>query len=162
MVFSLFFGHGASSIPRVVVVLPLRRCRQILVCILCLVGLLTGSVLGLSALVNAIAWACVNTSRYALLLDTYIKDRQERDQLFNAYNNIPCVKQKGDVTEPSGGGPDGVWQTGQGDHVLCFAFSGVFFFSFFPLHHPAVVWCGELCCVWYSSILCSGGQIFLL
>lgn len=37
--------------------------------------------------------------RYALLLDTYIKDRQERDQLFNAYNNIPCVKQKGDIAE---------------------------------------------------------------
>lgn len=35
-------------------------------------------------------------NRYALLLDTYIKDRQERDQLFSAYNNIPCVKRKGD------------------------------------------------------------------
>ncbi|CAM9986706.1 unnamed protein product, partial [Laminaria digitata] len=33
---------------------------------------------------------------YALLLDTYIKDREERDNLFNAYNNIPCVKQKGE------------------------------------------------------------------
>lgn len=36
------------------------------------------------------------TARYALLLDTYIKDRQERDNLFNAYNSIPCVKQKGE------------------------------------------------------------------
>lgn len=35
------------------------------------------------------------TRRYALLLDTYIKDKQERYHLFNAYNDIPCVKQKG-------------------------------------------------------------------
>ncbi|CAN0380990.1 unnamed protein product, partial [Discosporangium mesarthrocarpum] len=27
--------------------------------------------------------------------DTYIKDREERGYLFNAYNNIPCVKKKG-------------------------------------------------------------------
>ena len=38
----------------------------------------------------------LRATRYALLLDTYIKDREERDHLFNAYNNIPCVKQKGE------------------------------------------------------------------
>lgn len=35
-------------------------------------------------------------ARYALLLDTYIRDREERDKLFNAYNDIPCVKRKGE------------------------------------------------------------------
>ena len=54
--------------------------------------------------------------RYALLLDTYIKDRQERDQLFNAYNGIPCVKQKGDrgLTEIFGrDGPERMAFVGQ-------------------------------------------------
>ncbi|CAB1116245.1 unnamed protein product [Ectocarpus sp. CCAP 1310/34] len=42
-----------------------------------------------------IAMESIHQEMYALLLDTYIKDKQERDHLFNAYNDIPCVKQKG-------------------------------------------------------------------
>ncbi|CAN0021440.1 unnamed protein product [Scytosiphon promiscuus] len=43
-----------------------------------------------------IAMESIHQEMYALLLDTYIKDREERDNLFNAYNSIPCVKQKAD------------------------------------------------------------------
>ncbi|CAM9432758.1 unnamed protein product [Ectocarpus sp. 4 AP-2014] len=43
-----------------------------------------------------IAMESIHQEMYALLLDTYIKDKQERDHLFNAYNDIPCVKQKAD------------------------------------------------------------------
>ncbi|CAM9739217.1 unnamed protein product, partial [Ectocarpus sp. 12 AP-2014] len=42
-----------------------------------------------------IAMESIHQEMYALLLDTYIKDKQEKDHLFNAYNDIPCVKQKG-------------------------------------------------------------------
>lgn len=45
-------------------------------------------------------------ARYALLLDTYIKDRKERDRLFNAFKNIPCVKSKGGWFVV--GGPPGI------------------------------------------------------
>ncbi|CAN0080069.1 unnamed protein product [Ectocarpus sp. 12 AP-2014] len=43
-----------------------------------------------------IAMESIHQEMYALLLDTYIKDKQEKDHLFNAYNDIPCVKQKAD------------------------------------------------------------------
>ncbi|CAM9514083.1 unnamed protein product [Choristocarpus tenellus] len=43
-----------------------------------------------------IAMESIHQEMYALLLDTYIKDRKEREHLFNAYNNIPCVKRKAD------------------------------------------------------------------
>ena len=31
---------------------------------------------------------------YSLLIDTYIKDPKEKDNLFNAIETIPCVKRK--------------------------------------------------------------------
>ena len=33
---------------------------------------------------------------YALLIDTFIKDRKRKDELFNAIEKIPCVKKKAD------------------------------------------------------------------
>lgn len=36
----------------------------------------------------------VHNEQYSLLIDTYIIDRKEKDILFNAVENIPCVKKK--------------------------------------------------------------------
>lgn len=36
----------------------------------------------------------IHSETYSLLIDTYIKDEKEKDNLFNAMNNIPCIKQK--------------------------------------------------------------------
>ena len=33
---------------------------------------------------------------YSLLIDTYIKDREEKHRLFNAITNFPCIKKKSD------------------------------------------------------------------
>ena len=38
----------------------------------------------------------VHSEVYSLLIDTYIKDRNEKNFLFNAIKNIPCVKKKAD------------------------------------------------------------------
>lgn len=38
----------------------------------------------------------VHQETYALLLDTYVKDRDEKKHLFNAMNTIPTVKRKAD------------------------------------------------------------------
>ncbi len=36
----------------------------------------------------------IHSEMYSLLIDTYIKDREERDTLFNAIEHIPCIKKK--------------------------------------------------------------------
>lgn len=36
----------------------------------------------------------IHSETYSLLIDTYIKDSKEKDYLFNAIDNIPCVKKK--------------------------------------------------------------------
>lgn len=36
----------------------------------------------------------IHSETYALLIDTYIKDAEERRHLFNAVNEIPCIKAK--------------------------------------------------------------------
>lgn len=36
----------------------------------------------------------IHSEMYSLLIDTYIKDSQERDRLFNAIETLDCVKQK--------------------------------------------------------------------
>lgn len=36
----------------------------------------------------------IHSETYSLLIDTYIKDSQERDKLFNAIETVPCVKKK--------------------------------------------------------------------
>ena len=38
----------------------------------------------------------VHSETYSLLIDTYIKDKVEKSQLFEALNNYPCIKKKGD------------------------------------------------------------------
>jgi ribonucleoside-diphosphate reductase subunit M2 len=38
----------------------------------------------------------VHSETYSLLIDTYIKDKVEKTQLFEALNNYPCIKKKGD------------------------------------------------------------------
>lgn len=38
----------------------------------------------------------VHSETYSLLIDTYIKDTQERDRLFNAIDTVPCIKKKAD------------------------------------------------------------------
>ncbi|XP_054707988.1 ribonucleoside-diphosphate reductase subunit M2-like [Uloborus diversus] len=38
----------------------------------------------------------VHSEMYSLLIDTYIKDKQEREKLFNAIETLPCVKKKAD------------------------------------------------------------------
>ena len=38
----------------------------------------------------------VHAEMYSLLIDTYIRDPQERHYLFNAIDTIPCVRQKGE------------------------------------------------------------------
>lgn len=43
-----------------------------------------------------IAMENVHSEMYSLLIDTYIKDPQEREYLFNAIETMPCVKKKAD------------------------------------------------------------------
>lgn len=38
----------------------------------------------------------IHSETYSLLIDTYIKDPAERERLFDAIENIPCVKRKAD------------------------------------------------------------------
>jgi len=38
----------------------------------------------------------IHSESYSLLIDTYIKDRQEKEHLLNAINTIPCIKKKAD------------------------------------------------------------------
>lgn len=43
-----------------------------------------------------IAMENVHSEMYSLLIDTYIRDKTERDKLFNALETLPCVKRKAD------------------------------------------------------------------
>merc|ERR1712154_231774 len=36
----------------------------------------------------------IHSEMYSLLIDTYIKDREERDRLFNAIETFPAIKKK--------------------------------------------------------------------
>ena len=38
----------------------------------------------------------IHSEMYSLLIDTYIRDSAEKSMLFNATENLPCVKQKAD------------------------------------------------------------------
>lgn len=38
----------------------------------------------------------IHSEVYSLLIDTYVKQSEEKDKLFNAIENIPCVKDKAD------------------------------------------------------------------
>lgn len=43
-----------------------------------------------------IAMENIHAETYGLLIDTYIKDAKEKDYLFKAIDNIPCIKKKAD------------------------------------------------------------------
>jgi ribonucleotide reductase beta subunit family protein with ferritin-like domain len=43
-----------------------------------------------------IAMENIHSEMYSLLIDTYVKDIKERDTLFNALDNFPCIKKKAD------------------------------------------------------------------
>ena len=43
-----------------------------------------------------IAMENIHSQTYSLLIDSYIKDPQEKDKLFNAISNYPCIKKKSD------------------------------------------------------------------
>jgi ribonucleoside-diphosphate reductase subunit M2 len=43
-----------------------------------------------------IAMENIHSHTYSLLIETYIKDKQEKSQLFNAIENFPCIKKKSD------------------------------------------------------------------
>jgi len=43
-----------------------------------------------------IAMENIHSETYSLLIDTYIKDQQEKHMLFNAIDNFPCIKKKAD------------------------------------------------------------------
>ena len=36
----------------------------------------------------------VHSETYSLLIDTYVKDEQEKDKLFNAIETFPAIKKK--------------------------------------------------------------------
>ena len=43
-----------------------------------------------------IAMENIHSETYSLLIETYIKNPQEKDKLFNALNNFECIRKKGD------------------------------------------------------------------
>jgi ribonucleotide reductase beta subunit family protein with ferritin-like domain len=43
-----------------------------------------------------IAMENIHSETYSLLIETYIKDREEKDKLFNAISYFPCIKKKSD------------------------------------------------------------------
>ena len=43
-----------------------------------------------------IAMENIHSEMYSVLIDTYIQDRKEKTQLFNALENFECIKKKGD------------------------------------------------------------------
>ena len=70
-----------------------------------------------------IAMENIHAETYGLLIDTYIKDAKEKDYLFKAIENIPCIKKKADWALK--------WIYGQDDfalRLLAFAaIEGIFF-----------------------------------
>lgn len=43
-----------------------------------------------------IAMENIHSEMYSLLIETYVKDREEKNKLFNALENFECIKKKGD------------------------------------------------------------------
>jgi ribonucleoside-diphosphate reductase subunit M2 len=43
-----------------------------------------------------IAMENIHSQTYSLLIETYIKDKEEKSKLFNAIENFPCIKKKSD------------------------------------------------------------------
>jgi ribonucleotide reductase beta subunit family protein with ferritin-like domain len=43
-----------------------------------------------------IAMENIHSQMYSMLIDTYITDREQKDTLFNAFENFECIKEKGE------------------------------------------------------------------
>jgi len=43
-----------------------------------------------------IAMENIHSTTYSILIETYIKDKEEKNKLFNAISNYPCIKKKSD------------------------------------------------------------------
>ena len=43
-----------------------------------------------------IAMENIHSEVYSLLIDSYVKDKSEKDKLFKAIDNFPCIKKKAD------------------------------------------------------------------
>lgn len=52
-----------------------------------------GAILCLGKLILNLFY-CLLIEMYSLLLETYVKDSKEKNRLFNAIENIPCVARK--------------------------------------------------------------------
>nr|XP_039333885.1 ribonucleoside-diphosphate reductase subunit M2-like [Saimiri boliviensis boliviensis] len=66
----------------------------------------------------------IHSEIYSLLIDTYIKDPNEREFLFNAIETMPCVKKKADWALLWVGDKEATY----GEHVAAFAaVEGIFF-----------------------------------
>jgi len=46
-----------------------------------------------------IAMENIHSETYSLLIETYIKDKEEKHKLFNAIENFPCIKKKSDWSQ---------------------------------------------------------------
>jgi ribonucleoside-diphosphate reductase subunit M2 len=46
-----------------------------------------------------IAMENIHSETYSLLIETYIKDKEEKSKLFNAITNFPCIKKKSDWSQ---------------------------------------------------------------
>jgi len=80
-----------------------------------------------------IAMENIHSEMYSLLIDTYIKDPTEREYLFNAIENLPCVKKKADWALDWIGNKDASF----GERVVAFAaVEGIFFSGSFA----AIFW----------------------
>jgi len=79
-----------------------------------------------------IAMENIHSQTYSLLIDTYIRDEEEKSKLFNAIENYPCIKKKADWAKK--------WI---GDNRSSFAARLVAFAAiegiFFPLHLAAYI-----------------------
>ncbi|KAJ0026550.1 hypothetical protein NQD34_017550 [Periophthalmus magnuspinnatus] len=80
-----------------------------------------------------IAMENIHSEMYSLLIDTYIKDSQEREYLFNAIETLPCVKKKADWAINWIGNTNATY----GERVVAFAaVEGIFFSGSFS----AIFW----------------------
>ncbi|XP_029943234.1 ribonucleoside-diphosphate reductase subunit M2-like [Salarias fasciatus] len=80
-----------------------------------------------------IAMENIHSEMYSLLIDTYIKDPREREFLFNAIENLPCVKKKADWALNWMGNQ----RASYGERVVAFAaVEGIFFSGSFA----AIFW----------------------
>jgi len=72
-----------------------------------------------------IAMENIHSQMYSILIDTYIKESTEKDRLFNAIQNFPCIKKKADWALKWIGDKRSTFQT----RLVAFAcVEGIFFF----------------------------------